>query len=66
MVDAKLAPSLPRWMVDDESLHFQWRHRGAHLYDLPAGYSGRCTFVAAADDDRPETGEKFIFPTVLW
>ena len=63
MADAKLAPQ-PASMDGRprKSLHFQWRHRGAHLYDLAGGLLGDHVPSLLLTTTGRKSGEKFIFP----
>ena len=63
MTEAKLAPE-PSGLDGGacQPLHRERRNRRAYAQADPGGPAGHDRTVIAADDDRPQVGEKFIFP----
>jgi proline iminopeptidase len=66
MAEAKLAPSLPQWMVDHANRYISSGGREGNVYTVtPPGYSEIARTVAAVDDNGPEVGPEIHLPAVL-
>jgi proline iminopeptidase len=63
MAEAKLAPSLPQWMMDHASRYISSGGTDGHLYTItPPGYSEMTVPSLLLTTTGRQSGEKFIFP----
>ncbi len=63
MTEAKLAPNMPKWMVDHANLYLSSGGKQGHMYT--AAFPGKETLTVPSlllTTTGRKTGEKFIFP----
>jgi deazaflavin-dependent oxidoreductase (nitroreductase family) len=63
MAEAKLAPSLPQWMVDHANRYISSGGSEGHIYTItPAGYAEMHVPSLLLTTTGRKSGEKYIFP----
>jgi deazaflavin-dependent oxidoreductase (nitroreductase family) len=63
MAEAKLAPSLPQWMVDHANRYISSGGSEGHIYTIaPPGYSEMQVPSLLLTTTGRKSGEKYIFP----
>ncbi len=63
MAEAKLAPNLPRWMIDHANRYISSGGTDGHIYTVtPPGYSQMNVPSLLLTTTGRKSGEKFIFP----
>ena len=66
MAEAKLAPSLPQWMVDHANRYISSGGKEGHIYTVtPPGYSEMHVPSLLLTNNRPEVGREVYIPAVL-
>lgn len=63
MIEAKLAPNLPQWMLDHTKRYLSSGGKDGHMYDVEVPNVGKLTVpsLLLATKGR-KSGEKFLFP----
>ncbi len=63
MAEAKLAPNLPKWMIDHANRYISSGGAEGHMYTVtPPGYSEMTVPSLLLTTTGRKSGEKFIFP----
>ena len=63
MADAKLAPNLPKWMIDHANQYVSSGGKEGHMYKVtPPGYSEMTVPSLLLTTTGRKSGEKFTFP----
>jgi deazaflavin-dependent oxidoreductase (nitroreductase family) len=63
MADAKLAPNLPKWMIDHANQYISSGGKEGHMYKVtPPGYSEMSVPSLLLTTTGRKSGEKFTFP----
>jgi proline iminopeptidase len=63
MAEAKLAPSMPQWMIDHANRYIASGGTDGHMYAVtPPGYSPMTVPSLLLTTTGRKSGEKFIFP----
>ena len=63
MAEAKLAPNLPKWMIDHTNRYISSGGTEGHMYTIaPPGYSEMTVPSLLLTTKGRKSGEKFIFP----
>ena len=66
MTEAKLAPNMPKWMVDHTNLYLSSGGKEGHMYTIKQPDRPELSrAVAAADDHGPQVGREIPVPAVL-